>query len=180
MIVYLEKGFGLHRAINADGYTLIPNTNDQAFDVSGNQSPEIDAAVQAIINDYDPLPEAQVAAAEKVNIAAGEARTRYVTAVPSQDATYQMKLEDARAFKLANYPEANLSNYPFVTGESQALSSTGQVAANLIIGTYNSWVFLAAYIEKTRRSANENIKRETVWSNCSVIADAAINKLDAI
>jgi len=172
MINYIEKGRGLHLEIHQAGESL--------SQINGDWIASDDLAVQAIIDSYDPLPDAQAEATEKVNIAAGEARTRYVTAVPSQDATYQMKLEDAKAFKLASYPEANLSSYPFIDGEAKALASTGQVAADLIIDTYNGWLILAAYIETTRRVAGEDIKRETVWSNCSVIADAAINKLDAI
>jgi len=180
MIKYVEKGGNLHFVLSDAGYQLKDNTNDEAFDSQGNQSAEIDRAVQAIIDQYNPLPEAQTEASEKVNTAAGEARTRYVTAVPSQDATYQMKLEDARAFKLANYPEANLSSYPFIDGEAKAIASTGQAAADLIIDTYTGWLSLAAYIETTRRVAGEDIKRETVWRNCSVIANAALSKLDAI
>lgn len=56
-ITYIEKGIELHRLIHAAGYKLKANTNDEAFDLNGNQSPTIDNAVQAIIDSYDPLPD---------------------------------------------------------------------------------------------------------------------------
>jgi len=173
MINYIEKGYGLHKALVNAGLE-IHKTNGIFSSLANHEE------INTFIANYNPLPETQAEATEMVNMAAGEARTRYVTAVPSQDATYQMKLEDAKAFKLASYPEADLSSYPFIDGEAKALASTGQAAADFIIDTYNGWLSLAAYIETTRRLAGEDIKRETVWSNCSVIANAAINKLDAI
>ena len=70
MINYTEKGSSLHNAVNEAGYYLIANTNDQAFDSDGNQSPEIDTAVQLIIDSYDPLPEAKAEAISRVKITA--------------------------------------------------------------------------------------------------------------
>jgi len=181
MIINKHQGIWPDKDLMTAGYAINQVDNKLVgVNILGDTSQQIESAIQAIIDNYNPLPEAQAEATEMVNMAAGEARTRYVTAVPSQDATYQMKLEDAKAFKLANYPEANLSSYPFIDGEAKALASTGQAAADFIIDTYNGWLSLAAYIETTRRLAGEDIKRETVWSNCSVIANAAINKLDAI
>jgi len=180
MIKYIEKGFGLHTAINDSGYTLEPNTNDKAYDLAGNQSPAIDTAVQAIIDSYDPLPEAKVEAIDRINIAAGNTRTKYVTNIPSQDATYQLKLQDAQAFIAASYPEVSLANYPFINAEASAMSSTGQVAADLIVATFNSWTHLAAAIEGERRTAIEQVKAETNWQQCSAIADISEITLGAM
>lgn len=62
MINYTEKGWGLHIAIRKAGYKLKTNTNDEAYDLDGNQSPEIDVIVQAIIYDYDVVDVARAAA----------------------------------------------------------------------------------------------------------------------
>ena len=53
MINYIEKGAGLHKAIRAAGHWLI---EENGVFVSSN-----DEAVQAIIDSFDPLPEAKAA-----------------------------------------------------------------------------------------------------------------------
>lgn len=172
---YVNKELGAlgYSVLRIDGTYIIE-------DVHGNQSPEIDLAVQTIVDSYDPLPEAKAAAINSVNTKAGEVRTRYVTAVPSQDATYQMKLEDAKAFRDAGYPEDAISSYPFIVGEAEALQSTGEVAATLIITTAQGWTYLASAIENERRVTTESIKRCTDWTLCSGIASEAIARLDAL
>lgn len=71
MINYVEKGNGLQIAIGVNGYSLGSN-NTRAFDTSGKESPEIDVAVQAIIDSYDPLPEARLEAIAAINKRANE------------------------------------------------------------------------------------------------------------
>lgn len=66
MIEYVEKGGKLHTVIGNAGYRLKDNTNDEAFDLIGNQSAAIDSAVQAIINNYDPLPDAKASAITEI------------------------------------------------------------------------------------------------------------------
>lgn len=58
MINYIEKGIGLHDLIRESGYTL-SNTDGQW--VSSN-----DEAVQAIIDNYDPIPQARLDAKERI------------------------------------------------------------------------------------------------------------------
>lgn len=50
-IQYIEKGIGLHDAINAAGFSL--------WEENGQWLSSDDAAVQAIIDAYDPLPDAK-------------------------------------------------------------------------------------------------------------------------
>lgn len=172
MINYIEKGYWLHSEIGKQNHSLAK--------VSGVWVSSDDVAVQAIIDSYDPLPEAKAEAIERVNIKAGEVREKYVTNVPSQDATYQMKLEDANAFKLAGYPENSLASYPFINGEAIATGSSGQSAADLIINTANGWKQLAAGIENERRKANELINQCANFVDCAGIADIAIANLEAM
>ncbi|RMD60203.1 hypothetical protein D6833_10200, partial [Candidatus Parcubacteria bacterium] len=54
-----------------------------------------DAAVQQIIDTFDPLPVARQTAEQRVDAAAGEARARYITVAPGQDAVYNLKLQQA-------------------------------------------------------------------------------------
>jgi hypothetical protein len=178
MIKYTEYGINLHYTLHDAGYVFSNNDNTECSDLNGNQSPEIDAAVQVIIDSYSPLPEAQAEAIERINIKAGEARAKHVTSVPSQNETYRMKLEDAKAFKKSGCPEYLIEEYPFISREAAALRSSGQEAASLIIRTSNAWTYLASVIEGERRQACEDIKRCELWGDCSVLADTAIAKLE--
>lgn len=58
MISYTEKGYGLHDAVRAAGHWL--EQRDGVWLSSD------DAAVQAIINEYDPVPPAQAAKWEEI------------------------------------------------------------------------------------------------------------------
>lgn len=60
MINYTEKGAGLHAAIAAAGHWLL---EQDGVWVSSD-----DAAVQTIIDTYDPLPEAKVAKWEQIKV----------------------------------------------------------------------------------------------------------------
>lgn len=179
MITYIEKGYGLHTKLLEAGFVLGEN-NSLAFTLSGEQSSAIDIEVQEIINNFDPLPDAQAAAIEKVNAAAGEARKRYISDIPSQDATYQLKLEDAKAFKEANYPENDLVNYKFINQEADALASTGKDAADLIIDTAENWINLSSIIEGLRRKGNISIEAQEDWKQCNTVADLYKNSLAGI
>jgi len=172
MINYIEKGYGLHKAIASANHSLSK--------VNGKWVSSNDVAVQAIIDSYDPLPDAKTEAIERINQEAGLARIKYVTNVPSQNITYQFKLEEAQAFIAAGYPEANIANYPFIQAEATALNGTGKAAADLIISHYNLWRNLAATIEKERRKGIVLVNNETNWQNCKNIADNAITILKSI
>lgn len=64
MITYTEKGINLHNLINESGYTL--------SQIDGVWVSSDDIAVQAIIDSYDPLPEAKEEARLRVKIVASE------------------------------------------------------------------------------------------------------------
>jgi hypothetical protein len=179
MINYIEKGAGLHRLINKSGYKLVDNTNDQAFDFNGNQSAEIDTAVQLIIDNYSQLPEAQKESINLVNTKAGETRTKYVTNIPFQEAAYQAKEADVRRYKANGYP-SDLTLYPFVAAEADATGLSATQAANDVIIQADQWLMLNAEIERLRRKASVEIGAETDWQQVAVIANDYIQQLEEI
>lgn len=61
---------------------------------------------------------ARAQGAATIDAAAGRARSRYITTVPGQGETYTAKYQEALAYIAAGYP-ADLTPYPFVSGESQ-------------------------------------------------------------
>ncbi|WP_430009967.1 hypothetical protein [Methylophaga lonarensis] len=172
MIDYVEKGRWLHQAIEAAGHWLMQ--------LNGDWASSDDGIVQGMIDAFDPLPFAQTEAIEKINTAAGAARSRYVTNVPHQDATYQLKLEDCLAFAGAGYPESELADYPFVAAEAEANGTSGQAAAELVIATYNSWKHLAARIEGKRRAGINAVNAVADWRECMAVAEGFVTQIEAI
>ena len=180
MINYKEKGGKLHETINAAGYYLEPNTNDKAYDANGNQSAEIDAAVQAIIDTYDPLPNAKQAAVDLINTAAGKVRVKYATDIPFQTEAYNSKLADAKAFKAAGYPENELVNYPYTYARATRQGITGQAAADFIIAIADNWAAILFAIEDKRDTANEQIEAQTDWKQCEAVANSFVAEFEAM
>jgi hypothetical protein len=138
-----------------------------------------DTAVQAIIDSYDPLPEAQKEQIDLVNTKAGETRTKYVTNIPFQEAAYQAKEADVRRYKADGYP-SDLTPYPFVAAEVDATGLSATQAANDVIIQADQWLMLNSEIERLRRKASVEIGVETDWQQVSVIANNYIQQLEAI
>lgn len=86
-----------------------------------------------------------------IDIAAGQARGRYITTAPGQDATYAVKYAEAKAYRDAGYPP-DLTAYPYITGESSPNAPrTAQEAADRIISLGDSWSgVIGPAIEATR------------------------------
>jgi hypothetical protein len=171
MINYIEKGRKLHKLIKESGQKLAKVDN---IWVSSN-----DTAVQAIIDSYNPLPEAQKEQIDLVNTKAGETRTKYVTNIPFQEAAYQAKEADVRRYKSDGYPR-DLTPYPFVAAEVDATGLSATQAANDVIIQADQWLMLNAEIERLRRKASVKIGAETDWKQVSVIANNYIQQLEAI
>lgn len=172
MINYYEKGYGLHLLIDSSGYNL--------SQVDGVWVSDNDVAVQAIIDNYDPLPDARLSAIENVNTAVDALRKRYATDIAFQEKAYTDKLADCQAFKDAGYPEASILSYPYVYARASRLNVTGQVAADFIINLAAQWDDLLIFSENARDAANDAINAATDWTQCSVIADALVAQMDAI
>jgi hypothetical protein len=177
MINYIEKGIKLHDLLEANGYHFINNSNTEVADKNKNQSSEIDTAVQAIIDSYNPLPEAQKEQIDLVNTKAGETRTKYVTNIPFQEAAYQAKEADVRRYKSDGYP-SDLTPYPFVAAEVDATGLSATQATNDVIIQADQWLMLNAEIE--RRKASVLIEAETDWQQVAGIANNYIQQLEAI
>ena len=161
----------MHQAIAEAGHSL--------SQLDGTWISSNDTAVQAIIDSFDPLPQVQQEYVDLVNKTAGEARVRYVTDIPFQEAAYQAKEVDVRRYKADGYP-TDLTLYPFTAAEAEATGLTPTQAADAIITQADQWVFLSVLIEKLRRKATVEIAAETNWVNVSVIANGYIAQLEAI
>ena len=181
MINYIEKGQYLYAAIEAANYSLMQRNGIWlATDTNGNQSTEIDFAVQSIIDSFDPLPEAKLDAIYRINSAAGKVRAKYATNIPFQTEAYHLKLADAKAFKAAGYPENELVSYPYTNARATRQGVTGQAAADFIIAIAANWDMLMFAIENKRDAANEQIEAITDWTLCEPAANTIVAEFEAM
>lgn len=86
---------------------------------------------------YATLQEAVDDLKQLIDIAAGEARLRYITSVPGQEAVYLEKKRQAEDF-IANSP-TDMTGYEYVEMEAIETGVTNLAAANLIVTTANLW-----------------------------------------
>lgn len=112
-----------------------------------------------------------------IDIAAGEARARYVSQGVGQESTYMLKAEQAKAFKANNYT----GEVPtFVAAEMAAMGSTAQEAADFIIYMQDQWMIVGAYIEQVRRTAKVQISTLTDGNDISAACESALQTLKSI
>lgn len=161
---FTRRKSGVWQLIGASGIVTDPN--------------EI-AAVQAQIDAYDPLPDERDRMGAAVDVAAGEARARYITIAPGQDIVYELKRVQAEAHKAADYP-ADLTDYPMIEAEQSARGGTAQAATDYILGKSIAWQQLAASIELIKQKSKIDMAAATTATAIDLLAAAAISSLNAI
>lgn len=95
----------------------------------------------------------------EINNAAGNARAKYITAIPGQESTYQFKLQEATSYVNTQNPSDD--DFPFLSAEALATHTTVSVIANNILQTWNAWKPLAVEIEAIRRGALVDVSSAT-------------------
>lgn len=103
------------------------------------------------------LGNARTLAQERIDRAAADARARYITTGTGQEATYQLKAEEAIAYVAAGRP-ANTSAYPLLTAEAAATSASVSDLADAVQQMRTQWVQLAAGIEGVRMGGKMAVK----------------------
>jgi len=137
---------------------------------------------------YVPAPIATVraAACAAIDAQAGVTRKKYITDAPGQDATYLKKAADAAAYKLAGYPFATLTDYPWVRAESRAIHGASPTAAQCqtacdgILAEEAAIAQKGADIEEARRTGKIAVGAAQTPSDAHTARDAAIVALVAL
>lgn len=91
-----------------------------------------------------------------IDIKAGAVRSRYITTVPGQEATYILKGAQARRFLDSGFAGSPPN---LVQAEADATGDTPKQAAVRILAEEEQWTGLAATIEKIRRSGKIAVTR---------------------
>lgn len=115
----------------------------------------------------------------RIDVAAGQARARYITSVPGQEMTYSEKAEQAADYAAAGYP-ADTTNYPFVAADATAYGITSQQAADQILAQRAAWVSIGAQIEQTRLSGKNSVNNATTSEDVQSIVDSTVAILAAL
>jgi len=102
----------------------------------------------------------------------GTTRQAYITDLPGQDAIYQAKETEAKAY--IDDPSPNMAGYPMLAAETGITAATPTELANLWITMGTQWRSVAAQVEAARMTANAAI------GNAATVADieAALTALD--
>jgi len=91
------------------------------------------------LHPFKSIDEAREWARNQIDTSAGDARSRYLTITPGQDATYQAKYADAQAFMRAGYPDEAIDQYPWVKAEARATGVSYRTAADGIKAVGDPW-----------------------------------------
>ncbi len=167
-------------------YPVIREPLDEAHEAG---SPVVDTTaktvtIPAVARDLALLKQEATAA---VNEAAGRARLKFITASPGQEATYQLKLQQAKACKAAGYPQDDGTNYspvgPYGLVGAEMLAhgwTDPQQATDFILNTAALWETKAAQIEAERRKGVVAIGAAADGPAALVARDAAVAALEGL
>lgn len=88
----------------------------------------------------DSVAKARWQALRDIDRAAGEARLRYITDVPGQQAVYLVKLQEAAAYvaAYAASPQAAVAG-PYIAAEAAATGTTALAVAEMVVGLGGAW-----------------------------------------
>lgn len=112
---------------------------------------------------------------------AGDVRLKYITDVPGQQATYQMKSEECRQIKQLGLSDTDdLTYFPLVRAEMKVTGLTCTQVVNMILGIEAQWKFLAAAIEEARRMGKQSVMAQTDINMVLTQEQFALNALSVL
>ena len=170
-----------------DGYVVVqPSTKpsyDQTTHTIAEGTPVLDGTVWVQTWTITALPQEEasalfaqlkVDAANAIDNAAGEARTKYITIAPGQEGTYLLKAQRARELSAKNYqgPVPIL-----IQAEMDATGATAQQACADILAQEAAWEYKAGQIETARRVGKERVKAATTSAEINGHRDDALSAL---
>lgn len=124
-----------------------------------------------------PMADAIAGALKEIDATAGEARGRYITIAPGQEATYLIKASQAATYAAAGYTGAVPG---LVQAEVDATGSTAQQATDAILAQQAAWEYKAAQIESARRRGKVTVAAAATNAAAELARDAAIAELRAL
>ena len=119
-------------------------------------------------------------AADEIDRAAGRARSRYLTTVPGQEATYTAKYAQAQAYIAAGYP-ADTAPYPWIAQESVRSGLTIKQTADRIKMTGDLWAnIVGPAIEGLRIGGKDALPALSTIAAVLAHEKSVVNSLEAV
>ena len=125
------------------------------------------------------LADAITKAERAIDAAAGDARAKYLTIAPGQEATYLAKAQDADKF-IADGEPVDLTGYSWVSAEVNATGLTASQAAAAIRTQRDQWYAIGSYIEQLRLSGKAQVRAATTIQQVAQIRHSTITALKAV
>lgn len=123
------------------------------------------------------FPDLKSEAPGRIRQVISSARRTYITDLPGQDAIYQAKETEAKAYLAEATPI--LADYPLLSAEIGITAATATELANLWITLAQQWRSVAAQLEAARMTANASVNLATtvaeVDAALAVLNDAIAN-----
>ena len=136
---------------------------------------------EALINATTPAADVEKSSAiHAIDEAAGRIRAKFLTVTNGQSMIYIKKEMDAEAFKAANYPEADIMNYPWIQTESNVQGDTGRQVTDAILYKRDLWVLFGTKIEEERLRGKLQVEHQLGSAGIINARDTAINALNNI
>lgn len=124
------------------------------------------------------ITQAQARAQAQVDDAAGQARLRYITDVPGQQATYTRKEQQAREWLDSGYAGDAPS---FIAAEAAALGEAPQHIAQQVITLADYWAYVKGpEIEASRIKHKAAVRAAATLEAVQAALDAALAELEAL
>lgn len=131
--------------------------------------------------DPNPLVAAKHYAAVDIDNAAGQARLRYITDVPGQQAVYLMKLQQAESYSAAYALDTEASVPPYIDAEATATGQTASQVAAAVLALATTWNdVIGPAIEGARMGGKAAVAAAADLQAVEDARVAAIAALDAI
>ncbi|MEJ1378166.1 MAG: hypothetical protein RPU32_09385 [Candidatus Sedimenticola sp. (ex Thyasira tokunagai)] len=176
MINHIDKGSWLGDLLLNQGYVVGSNFGAVYAHREDGQplSAADEVAVQAIIDDFDPLPFAREEALDLVKKASAKKRLEFVTQAAGKDAEYIYKGIDAAQYAVDGTVGVFMAARMLETGETADAIATewNQKAAG--------WKQIGAYLGALEDLASRDMAAETDWQQCRVIAQNIVERIEAI
>ncbi|MEJ1353105.1 MAG: hypothetical protein RPU39_00250 [Candidatus Sedimenticola sp. (ex Thyasira tokunagai)] len=176
MINHIDKGSWLCDHLLNQGYVVGSNFGEVYAHREDGQplSAADEVAVQAIVDDFDPLPFAREEALDLVKEASAKKRLEFVTQAAGKDAEYVFKGLEAAQYVVDGTVGTFMAVRMFETDETATEVATEWNAKAA------GWKQIGAYLGALEDLASRDIAAETDWQQCSVIAQEIVARIEAV
>ncbi|KAB2731561.1 hypothetical protein [Brucella anthropi] len=122
---------------------------------SGGSFEVVDGKPKPVAYSGPGLTEIKLALKRQIDADAEVERLKYITPGAGQSMTYQQKVTEAQAFKVASNPIA--ADYPILASEVGITASTLGEVADIVLAAFAQWQQIGAAIEGIRLGAKRDI-----------------------